>query len=135
MFQERYSLKGLEVHCRALQWTSTFRLETSVYDYVKKAANAKGWRYIRVDTLNQQGFPDIILLRGREYFFVEGKLLKKAALRSIEDDLEWQFGQVGFMYRAISCGNPYVLAVAKGHTIAFLYGGSNESAYHPDFAQ
>lgn len=118
-----------------MQQASSFRRETSVYAAVTELAKATGWRRFRIETKDQQGFPDILLVRRAEYWLIEAKMLHKAHLVSVEDDLVWQFGQLAFMNRALHHGNPYALAVAKGHTLAFIVGGPDDIARYPDFVE
>lgn len=135
MFQERYNVFGVEVRCVVTQCASTFPRESSLYTHVRRIALARDWRYIRVDTQDQIGFPDILLMRKREFWLIEGKMLKKRQLRSLEDDLQWQFGQLAFMNRALVSGVPYILAVAKGDCLAYISGVENDVACYPDFVE
>lgn len=114
--------------------TSDLDLETGVYEEIKRRANKFGWRYLRVDTTDQKGFPDILLLRKGEYWLIEGKLLKKKKLSSISDDIHWQFGQQAVMKRSITLNLNYMLAVGKGREVAFIKGESNDGrSDYPDF--
>lgn len=111
------------VVCKHVKTAKEFKLEVKdMYPYIKAQAQKFGWKYMRVETSDQDGFPDILLVRGSEYWFIEAKILKKKALVSLLDDLNWQFGQIGFMKRALTKRLRYILAVAKGKEIVYILG-------------
>jgi len=120
-----------------VQTTSDFVLETDSYTYLNKTAKTFGWKCIRVDTVGQQGFPDILMLRKNEYWLIEAKLLKKKSLCSIADDLTWQFGQLAFAKRALTLGLNYMIVVVKHRTIAYIKGAPNAESitHYPDFVR
>ena len=118
MFKDSYIFFGKTVACRVIDTNKQFKLETATYDYIKK--RYKTWKYLKVDTLNQIGFPDVLLLNGYQYLLIEAKLLKKKQLNSIEDDLKFEFGQLPFMKNALRLGLAYMLVVAKNNKIAFI---------------
>lgn len=120
MFNEQYTLFGLELVCWQFETSSSFPLERDAYAYIKRLSSANKYRYIRVETIGQDGFPDILMLQGTEYLLNEIKRLKKKRLVSIEDDLEWQFGQLGFAVRSMTMGMSYVLSVCKESKLAII---------------
>lgn len=120
MFLNSYNLFGEELHCLTWQCSSKFKLEADSYTYLKRKANNAGTRYIRVDTVNQIGFPDILLLRQDEYCMIEVKRLKRKKLVSLENNLDWQYGQVAFALRAIKLKESYALAVVVDNTLALI---------------
>ena len=120
MFNSRYTILGVDLVCEELQTKSMFRLEKDVYDYLKRITTAAEYKYSRIETVGQDGFPDILIMKNHEYCLIEAKRLKKKRLVILEDDLEWQFGQIGFAVRALTTGLDYVLAVCKNNTIALI---------------
>ena len=137
MFREQYLfLESTVVTCKILQVTTRFLKETQIYEYLQTQATTHNWKFLRTDTTNQMGFPDILLLRGEVYWQIEAKLLKKKRLEVIEDDLYWQFGQIAYMQRALKINLNYILVVAKENTIAFIKGANDaatERSNYPDF--
>lgn len=137
MFLPTYNLFGAELTTRVSVVGSSFKVEQDSYAYFKKIASAKGWRCLRVETSGQDGFPDILLIRKQEYWLMEVKRLKKAKLRVIEDDLEWQFGQLAFAKRSLTKENNYLLAVVKGNNVAYIKGvyDVQSTVSYPDFVR
>lgn len=135
MFAPRYTVFEKEVCCAVVQQASAFKRESSVYKALTELAQEKGWRRFRIETKDQQGFPDMLFVRRGEYWLVEAKMLHKARLVYVEDDLVWQFGQLAFMNRALHYGNPYALVVAKGRSLACIVGGPDDVACYPDFIE
>jgi hypothetical protein len=119
--------------CKVVQTSGEFPLESKVYAYLKTLTRQDHWKFLRVDTTDQKGFPDILLLKQRTYWQIEAKLLKKKQLVSLEDDLHWQFGQVGYMKRALTLNLNYMLVVAKDTSIAFIKGDSNDRTKYVDY--
>lgn len=120
MFQDTYNFFNHELTCYHEKVGSWFKLENDSYSYIKHVFQAKGWKYHRIDTVNAQGFPDILLLKGPIYLSIESKRLKKKQLNSIENDLKWQFGQLGYMKRSLSLELNYILSVVKDNHIAYI---------------
>lgn len=120
MFADRYEMLGVELVVVRLATSSNFKLETKVYDCLKSKLTGKGYNYYRIDTKAQMGFPDILALKGDSYCLIEAKILKKAKLVSLEDDLEWQFGQIAFALRAFSLDLNYLIAVGKGSSLVLI---------------
>lgn len=136
-FLEEYAFMGDAVVGKIVPTTAVFKLEKAIYSFIKKRAQNANWKYLRVDTKDQIGFPDILLLRGNIYWQIEAKLLKKKKLTTIEDDLDWQFGQLAYMKRALTLNTNYLLAVAKDSNIIFIKRKSDERhfANYPDFIE
>lgn len=120
MFNTRYSLLGVDLVCDILHTKSTFRLEKDSYDFLKRITTNAGYKYSRIETIGQDGFPDVLIMKQDEYCMIEAKRLKKKRLVRLEDDLEWQFGQIGFAVRALTTGLNYVLVVCKDSTLAII---------------
>ena len=126
MFKSWYKLLDKDVVvCDTIQTTTSFPKESDLTDYLGKTMRKAGWKYLRVDTVNQMGFPDILLLKGTHYWQIEAKILRKKRLVSLEDDLKWQFGQIGYFKRALSLNLNYMLIVAKDNTVAYIKGENN----------
>ena len=133
MFETDYIFKETAVVCLAKRTTVVFSKESNIYSYLKRLSQNAGWKFLRVDTTNQMGFPDILLLKGNTYWQIEAKLLKKKKLVTIEDDLKFQFGQLAYMKRALTLNLNYALVVAKDTTIAFITGATNEETKRSDY--
>lgn len=135
MFLNHYILLESAAICKSSQVAATFSNESKLTDYLKKITRNAGWKYLRVDTTNQMGFPDILLLKKKTYWQIEAKILRKKKLVSLEDDLKWQFGQIGYMKRALTLNLNYMLVVGKESSIAFIKGDHNgsECSDYPDF--
>lgn len=126
MFFKEYTLFGSTVVGKEILTTVDFKLETKIYDYVKRIFQKDQWKYLRVDTQNQIGFPDVLLLKEATYWQIEAKLLKKKQLKDIASDLRWEYGQLAYFKRALTLNLNYMLAVAKKDRIIFFKGVSNE---------
>lgn len=136
MFQRDYTLLDAAVVCRTLQTTACFKYEVKdMYPYLKRRIEEAGWQYYRVDTVDQSGFPDILVTRKAEYWLIEVKILRKSRLIDLKEDLTWQFGQIGFMRKALLRNTNYLLAVGAGPTLAYIKGATNDkqSINYPDF--
>lgn len=136
MFEDAYEVFGDKWRCVTTRRRTTFKSEAASYKYLDAIASANGWVVKRVETKLQQGFPDMLLLRGDEYWLIECKKLKKNALQSVPDDLHWQFGQLAFLKRAYDKRLNYMLSVVRDREIAHLIGayhGERNSSGYPDF--
>lgn len=136
MFADKYICLNSVVVCKVVQTATEFLREDKIYEVIKRLSRNDGWAYRRVDTTNQMGFPDILLLKGQTYWQIEAKILKKKELVSIEDDLTWQFGQLGYLQTSVSKGLNYMLAVGKGSKLAFIKGENSvntKCASYPNF--
>ena len=108
--------------------------EVSIYRYIKVRAPLYLWQYCRFENKFQSGIPDIILFRGNEYWWIECKLLKQKTLKSIQDSLTWQFGQLAFMVEAFKRKSKYILAVGqRPNKLTFYMGEYNGIENFPDF--
>lgn len=124
-FKPQYEVFGQLFHCTVIQLPNPIKLETDVYKWIKKFVQSEGWKYSRIDTTDQQGWPDITVLRKQEYNLIEGKLLKKKRLVDVADDIEFEFGQLPFMVRSSKLKINYTLAVGKGYQLAIIQGAYN----------
>lgn len=135
-FQKQYVCLDAVVVCEVLHTTTAFSKERDIYKIIQRLSQAAGWKFIRVDTESQMGFPDVLLLKKDTYWQIEAKQLKNKKLVSLEDNLQWEFGQIAYMTRSIALGLNYMLAVSKGNQLAFIKGVSNdkrECSDYPDF--
>lgn len=109
--------------------------EDDFYPHIKKAAERRDWSYFRLETVGKDGMADILVTRDAEYSFIEVKRLKKKKLQSVEDDLQWQFGQLAFIKRCLRNSTRYILAVVKDNSVLYLKGEANEQNCWPDFIE
>lgn len=107
--------------------------ETELYHYVKRNASKERWKYVRIENKFQNGFPDMLLLKGPLYCFIEAKVCRKAVLKDIKEDLEWQIGQLGFFYECVKMHLSYVLMVRHKTTLYYITGANSETENFPDF--
>lgn len=136
MFKPSYTLFDSVWTCRVLQVHRPFRLENETYTHIKRITRNCGWKYRRVETIDQDAFPDIIVFKGVEYWLIESKVLRKKRLVSIADDLTWQPGQLSFMKRSHTLRMNYLLFVYCGAQLAALRGDFDEQGQrvnYPDF--
>ena len=133
MFRNSYQFFGETVTCLSRQVTVNFTNETKLTDYLKKISRKNFWKYTKVDTIDQAGFPDILLLRQDEYWQIEAKILRRKKLVSLKDNLKWQFGQIGYMTNALTRNLNYLLIVAKNSHVAFIKGASNDKTMRKDY--
>lgn len=122
MFQEEYNFFNKTLLCLVRHRSVLFDRETAIYSYIINKFTKLDYNVYRVDTKNQIGFPDMLLLSPTSTLLFEAKMLKKKALISIQDDLGWQQGQIAFMMNAINKQLPYALIVAKNYSIAYIAG-------------
>lgn len=134
MFAERYALFDSTWACRSWQVQAKIANETGTYGYIKKLVRSHGWKYKRVETIDQDGFPDIMVFKGPNYWAIESKMLTKRKLVRIEDDLKWQPGQLPFMKRSHTLNMNYMLLIYGKGTMASIIGDYNEQRVdYPDF--
>lgn len=122
MFLSSYDCFGSVAVCEVLQTATLFNKEQKIYEFITKLATKQNWKAVRVDTVGQIGFPDMLLLKSDCYWQIEAKQLKKSKLLSLEDDISWEFGQFAYMKRALSLNLNYILAVSKGNKLAIIKG-------------
>jgi len=118
--EDAYEVMGLRVACAEVQVTRPFSLEKQVYVYLKRVFNKAGWKFIRVDTQGQQGFPDCLCLRGSKYVLIEAKMLKTKKLTNVLDNMVFQPGQIPFMLQALIKKQSYLLIVAKDNKLLII---------------
>jgi hypothetical protein len=120
MFKQEYDFFGHKLACWYMTVGTTFTLELKSYPFIKKVWNARGYKAIRMETSHPDGFPDFLIIKGKEYILMEVKVLKKKQLKVLEDDLVWQFGQLPYMKRSLSQGFNYILTVVKDNQLAYI---------------
>ena len=118
--ERTYDVFGVCYACTEAHARTTFDREFDVYPRLKEAFESCGWLFNRVETAQKDGFPDIIVAKGDDYFFVEVKMLHKRVLKDIAEDLKWQFGQLAFLKKADMRGVHYLLVVAKEDRLFFI---------------
>jgi len=118
IFQREYRLFDNVVNTHIIHTDYKFIKETQCYDFINRYTPY--CKTIRVDTTDQKGFPDQIILNGDEYLMIESKLLKRKKLVDLKDNLEWQYGQLAFFKRCLTTSRCYLLCVAKDNYIAFI---------------
>lgn len=113
-----FSLFGSTLKALVLPYKGGAKKESALYTLMKDKAEKLCWTFVRVETKDQQGFPDMLLLKGPSFWLIEAKKLYKKNLYSIKDDLHWQYGQLGFLATAVTQKMPYCLLVgAKDHIL------------------
>jgi len=120
VFSDTYSFFDIELVCFSIETSSMFKVEKDSYTYLKRLSTTNGYKYYRIDTAGQIGFPDILLLKEREYCLIEVKRLENKNLVSLEDNLKWQYGQIAFALRSFKLNLDYLLAVCKENKLAFI---------------
>lgn len=136
MFNAEYNVFGFPLHGVQSPVQGDISRESGVYHAVRASAQACGWEYYRVENKLQNGFPDIVLFRAHQHWFIEAKMLKKRHLSAIEDDLVWQTGQLDFMLRALRSKANYMLIVGhRLNIVAFYTGEHNAIENFPDFVR
>lgn len=121
MFAAEYNVLGTVFRTVWLKLGRTVRIETELYPYIKNTVQANGYMYNRIETPAQDGVPDILITQGMSYSWIEVKRLTKPKLQVVEDDLKWQFGQLGFLKRCAHSKTAYVLAVVKQDNLCLLH--------------
>lgn len=120
MFLTNYTLFGAELVSWTIETNSSFVLEKDAYSYLKKVSTSSGYKYLRIDTVAQIGFPDILILKADTYCLIEAKRLERKNLEELENDLKWQYGQIAFAVRAFMLDLSYVLVVCKENKLAVI---------------
>jgi len=135
MFSAEYSLFGTLLTGTTVPVKSCMVHEDDYYTHIKKAAERLDWNYYRLETRGKDGMADMLVTRREEYWFIEVKRLKKAKLRTIEDDLQWQYGQLAFLKRCFRNKTRYMLVVVKERFALYLKENSDEVPDYPDFIE
>lgn len=136
VFLPEYNVLGVPLVGKIYRTRGRASLEKDAYGAIKRAAEKLGWLYNRIETASMDGMPDIFVSRGHEYAYIEVKRLKLQRLRVIEDQLDWQYGQLAFMKRCSRNGSHYLLMVVKGHEVAVYKEQTDERIEawnYPDF--
>jgi len=120
VFEQNYKLFNSVLACDVFKVGTDFKKETQVYEFLTKHFSALGWKCARVETVDQDGFPDMLLLSKHSYLLIEAKLLHKDKLENIKDDLVWQFGQLATFARALTLELKYILVVGKHNQLAYI---------------
>ena len=118
--EDSYEVMGKRLACFELQANRSFKLESEVYSYLKRVMNTLRYKFIRVDTNNQIGFPDCLCLKGSEYILIEAKMLKTKKLTSVLDNVTFQPGQIPFLLQAVLKKQCYLLIVARDNKLLIL---------------
>lgn len=126
VFKKQYFLFNNSLVCDYYQTGEYFKKETDIYNYI---ARNTSYFFYRTETVGQDGFPDVLLLRGGFYAQIEAKMLRKKQLLRIENDLKFEFGQLPYMQRAFRLGLNYFLVVAKDDTLAAIRSVKNERKF------
>lgn len=135
MFKTEYTLFGNTLTGTIVPVSGVIVHEDDYYSHIKKAAERCDWNYYRLETAGKDGMADILITRKNEYWFIEVKRLKKKTLNKIEDDLQWQFGQLAFMKRCFRNKTRYMLAVVKDKMALYLKEKSDEIIDYADFIE
>lgn len=123
MFASEYDVLGQTLRVICIARSANIIRETDVYKAIERVARPRGWRYYRVENKLQNGFPDITVFKGQQYWFIEAKKLRRKTFQSPVDDLKWQPGQLDFLLRALASKSNYMLAVGVSpNYIAYLAG-------------
>lgn len=115
-------LAGIPLVCEQHDIGKPIRLETKIYDHVNRRMSSSGWRYQRIDTTDQRGFPDLFLTKGDQYIQAEAKLQKVKTLRSLKQ-LSWEPGQLAYALKSFLNKEPYLILTGLDTTLTFIYGG------------
>ena len=134
-FLPEYTIFGLKVVATVFDTKRFFNEEKKLTTHLKRASSKSGWRFLKVDTDVQIGFPDVLLLKKERFWLIESKILKKKNLIKLEDDLKWQPIQISFMVDALRRKLNYSLFVGFKKQLCVIQGdylNDNNSANHPD---
>lgn len=124
MWHKSYKFFNTVLVCDAYQTGTVFLKEQKIYDYISRATH---YNYNRIETSGQDGFPDILLLGVNDYTLIEAKIARKVHLDSIEDDLKWQFGQLGRFKKALTRHQNYRVVVGARNMLLDIKGEYNDS--------
>ena len=91
-----------------------------IYKHVKQRMT--GWRFQRIDTTDQRGFPDLFLTKGSQYIQAEAKLQKVVTLKDLKQ-LSWEPGQLAYALKSMMNNEPYLILTGRGTILTFIYGG------------
>ena len=119
-FKSRYKLFGIPLKCLEIDTVRYFSLESDIYKYLNTLFTQQGWKFIRIETVNQDGFPDMLIVKDDRFVLIEAKRLNKKRLNVIEDDLTFEFGQLPFAVKAFKSGLNYALVVSKENKLAVI---------------
>jgi len=133
-FKQTYDLMGNTLACEVFRLRSPLKRETTLEALIKNVSRPLGWKFHNIENMDQNGTPDVLLLRRAEYWFIECKMLKVNRLMSVLDNLKWQPGQLPYMKRAQTLKLNYMLAVGHRDQVAILKGVFNDYTLdNPDF--
>jgi len=121
-------LAGIPLVCEQHDIGKEIPLENVIYSHVKRRMT--GWRFQRIDTADQRGFPDLFLTKGSQYIQAEAKLQKVKTLKRLEQ-LSWEPGQLAYALKSFMNNEPYLILTGRGRILTFIYGGYIErTPYH-----
>lgn len=123
------NLMGARLNLIRLTTNLEFSIEDKGVAWLRDRARLGGWKFHKIDTINQMGFPDVLLLKGVDYWLIECKRLKKKALNNLADDLAWQPGQLSYFKRSLTLNLNYVLTVFKNNEVIIFTGENNASTF------
>lgn len=135
IFQTTYNVLGAPLVGIIRPVGATISTELAFYPHLKRAAENYDWNYFRLETAGKDGMADVLVTNGAKYSFIEVKRLKKKALKSVEDDLTWQFGQLAFMKKCLRNKTHYILAIVNERSALYLKGEGDETWNFPDFIE
>ena len=113
---------------------STIANERYLYSVITDLCAAVQATACKVDTVQQAGFPDQLVLRKGDYMLIESKI--HSCVPKAYSTLHWQTGQQGFAGNAFLRGFPYYLALGIKNTKNLYFitmENRNESSLDADF--
>lgn len=108
--------------------------EHYLYSVIKNLCVSIQAEACKVDTVQQAGFPDQLVLRKGDYMLIESKV--HTCIPKAYSSLHWQTGQQGFAGNAFLRGFPYYLALGIKQTKQLYFitvENRNESSLDADF--
>lgn len=128
---------GFLLYCAVLPWRGKpDAKEDAIYHLIQRNAQKAGWLYYRIENKLQNGFPDVMVYKGKQVTLIEAKVCRKSTFNNVLDDVTWQLGQVAFMSHALEQGMSYRLIVRHKMNLYVFKGnpyGNIETG--PDLAQ
>lgn len=132
-FLPEYTLFGVPHIVQTTSVRGAVKVETDIYPKLKRIVERYGWMFNRIETANQDGMPDILITRGKEYWQIEVKKLHKPKLIDPITDLTWQFGQLAYFKKMLARKSNYMLVVERQNILAHIKGAYNGATTYPDY--